>query len=181
MNFIFPLIYSISTFTLLIFLAFYVFGQVRLTQKVEKKINSLQKRLKNKPTSYEDHYKLGQLFLRKKLYNKAIVCFRKSLLYWNPNDKIGLGSLYNTLGFTYFTLKNYKYAIYYYKQAVVLLSDYLLALNNLGFTYEKIQDYEKAYQTYNLILVFNPENKNIKLRLSYIEAKRKLRLGRNQS
>ena len=84
----------------------------------------------------------------KKIYDKAINLFRKALKYWDENDKIGLGSLYNTLGFTYFKLKQYEEAIYYYSQAIKLLPDYTLALTNLGLVYENKQMYKEAYNTY---------------------------------
>ena len=107
-----------------------------MTRKVEKRLSLLEKRLQQNNTSSDNFYKLGQIYLGKKIYDKAIILFRKALKYWDQNDKIGLGSLYNTLGFTYFKLNNMKQAIYYYNQAIKLLPDYTLALTNLGLVYE---------------------------------------------
>lgn len=174
MNLIFPLIYSTIIFIVLLILTIYLFGQIQLTQKVEKRIENLQKQIQVNSINYENNYKLGQIFLRKKLYDQAILYFQQALKGWNSQDKLGLGSLYNTLGFTYFTLKNYFFAIYYYKCAINLLPDYFLALNNLSFTYEKVQNYDKALNFY-LLAKLNKKKKIINSRIFYLNKKRNLK------
>ena len=157
-NLIFPLAYSSILFFSLIAICAYFIGQLKMTQKVEKRLTVLENRLQNSERTSESFYKLGQLYLRKKIYDKAINLFRNSLKTWDKNDKIGLGSLYNTLGFTYFKLKQYDNAIYYYKQATKLLPDYALALTNLGLAYENKQMYKEALSTYNKVLDYDNNN-----------------------
>nr|QWK41779.1 hypothetical protein [Protohalopteris sp.] len=148
MNSLFPLLYSIVLFLILLIISSYVIQQVNNTQKAEKKIMVLQKNIQSNRFSYQDNYKLGQLYLKKKLFSKAILLFREALKTWDFNDKIGLGSLYNTIGFTYFKLKQYDFAIYYYQIAIKILPDYALALKNLAYTYEKVSLYNEAFNFY---------------------------------
>jgi len=172
MNSFFPLIYSITLFFILFLISFYLVKQISNTQNVEKKIINLQDNIKTNKASYESFYKLGQLYLKKKLFYKAILLFRRALKTWNTNDKIGLGSLYNTIGFTYFELKQYDLAIYYYKIAIKIIPDYTLALTNLAYTYEKMNLYVKAYDCYKTTLVWNPQNQLASSRI--LGVKRKL-------
>lgn len=172
---IFPLLYSSILFIGLAIICFYLVGLLKMTQKVEKRISILENRLQNDEQSSDDFYKLGQIYLRKKIYDKAINLFRQALKNWDENDKIGLGSLYNTLGFTYFKLKEYEQAIYYYTQAIKLLPDYTLALTNLGLVYENKQLYREAYQTYLKALVYENQNKIAKTRLPIMKMKSELK------
>nr|YP_011007077.1 hypothetical protein V2492_pgp022 [Phaeostrophion irregulare]WAM64364.1 hypothetical protein [Phaeostrophion irregulare] len=174
MNALFPLVYSLILFLVLCSISVFLIKQVINTQKTEKKIIFLQERININQFSYHDTYKLGQLYLKKKLFNKAILLFRKSLDTWDSNDKIGLGSLYNTLGFTYFNLKQYEFAIYYYQIAIKILPDYTLALKNLAYTYEKLTWYNKADKIYQKSLYLNPIDKVVLSRKQLL--KRKLNL-----
>ena len=142
-----------------------------MTQNVEKHLSILENRLQIDKKSSNDNYKLGQLYLQKKIYTRAITLFRNSLQYWDKNDKIGLGSLYNTLGFTYFKLKQYEPAEYYYIQAINLLPDYTLALTNLGLVYENRQMYKDAFKAYSGVLKYESKNKITLSRISSIKSK----------
>nr|YP_011007559.1 hypothetical protein V2497_pgp101 [Syringoderma abyssicola]WAM64988.1 hypothetical protein [Syringoderma abyssicola] len=175
MNSVFPLIYSILLFFILFFISFYIIKQISNTQNSEKKIIRLQKNIQNKKSSYEDNYKLGQLYLKRNFFSKAILLFRQALETWDHNDKIGIGSLYNTLGFTYFNLKQYDFAIYYYKIAIHVLPDYILALKNLAYTYEKVSLYKDAYDFYQAVLVWDPNNELVLSRMLIVERKLSLK------
>jgi tetratricopeptide (TPR) repeat protein len=175
MNTIFPLLYSSILLISLTLICFYLGGLLKMTQAVEKRISILETRLQTDERSADNFYKLGQIYLRKKIYDKAINLFRQSLKYWDENDKIGLGSLYNTLGFTYFKLKEYDQAIYYYTQAIKLLPDYTLALTNLGLVYENKQMYKEASKAYFDVLRYEDENKIAKTRFPMMQIKAELR------
>nr|YP_011005315.1 hypothetical protein V2475_pgp101 [Chorda asiatica]QWK43059.1 hypothetical protein [Chorda asiatica]WAM62178.1 hypothetical protein [Chorda asiatica] len=172
MNSLFPLIYSTVLFIFLFIISFFILKQISNTQKIEKKIVKLQENVKANNTSYEAFYKLGQLYLKKKLFYKAILLFRQALKIWNPDDKIGLGSLYNTIGFTFFTLKQYSLAKYYYSIAIEILPDYTLALTNLAYTYEKLNLLGEAYNCYKSTLLWDPENKIASSRILVVEKKK---------
>ena len=173
MNSLFPLIYSVALFLFLTAISFYLIRQIWNTQNLEKKIFLLQESIKKNNTNYEDFYKLGQLYLKKKLFSKAILVFRRALKNWDPNDKIGLGSLYNTIGFTYFNLKQYNLAIYYYKIALEILPDYNLALTNLGYTYEKLNLYSESYNCYKKALGWDTKNQLSSLRIGIVKKRLK--------
>lgn len=174
MDSIFPLIYSFILFISLIIICFYVAGQVRMTQKVEKRLTIIENQLQTDPRFSDNFYKLGQIYLQKNFYEKAINLFRQALKNWDINDKIGLGSLYNTLGFTYFKLKQYEYAKYYYLQAIKLLPDYTLALTNLGLIYEIKKMYLEAYNIYKTVLNYEQNNKTALSRIPIVKGKVKL-------
>lgn len=174
MDSVFPLVYSLVLFGSLSLITFYFVGQFQTSLKVENRLSNFEKKLQQNKNCSAYSYKLGQLYLGKKIYNKAIHLFRDSLKNWDQNDKIGLGSLYNTLGFTYFKLNEYDQATYYYSQAIQLLPDYTLALTNLGLVYESQQKYKKAYKTYQLVLLYDDKNKIAFSRLSVVQFKNKL-------
>ena len=67
MNSLFPLVYSIALFVFLFIISFYILKQITNTQKLEKKIFKLQESVKKDNVSYETFYKLGQLYLKKKI------------------------------------------------------------------------------------------------------------------
>nr|YP_009326987.1 hypothetical protein [Pleurocladia lacustris]ANS57575.1 hypothetical protein [Pleurocladia lacustris]ANS57719.1 hypothetical protein [Pleurocladia lacustris] len=158
MNSIFPLFYSIALFLFLFFISFYIVKQIINTQKLEKKIFKLQKLSKKDDLCHEDCYQLGQLYLKKKLFFKAILIFRKALKLWEPNDKIGLGNIYNAIGFTFFNLEQYYYSIYYYKITIQIIPDHTLALINLGYAFEKINSIVPGYNCYKTVLFWDPNN-----------------------
>lgn len=171
MNSLFPLIYSTALFCFLALISFFLLKQIINTQGLEKKMFELQTMIKKNDTSHELYYKLGQLYLKKKLFSKAIFLFRGAIKNWDTNDSIGLGSLYNTIGFTYFTLKEYNLSIYYYKIAIKILPDYTIALINLGYAYEKQNLLLESYNSYDKVLVYN---KNNSLALKRIKVVRRL-------
>ena len=155
MNSKFPLFYSITLLVFLSIISYYILKQIINTQRLEKKIFKLQENIKQVNPFYEDYYQLGQLYLKKKLFRKAIVVFRKALKLWDLNDEIGLGSVYNAIGFTFFSLSEYKYAIYYYEVALKSLPDYTLSRINLGYSYEKINLLNEAQNCYQTALCWD--------------------------
>ena len=171
MNFIFPFLYATILFVSLSIIGSYLVGLLQMTQKVEQRISVYERRLQLNQNPSETSFKLGQLYLRKKLYPQAITLFRKSLTLWNLNDEIGLGSLYNTLGFTYFKLKQYEHAVYYYNHAINLLPDYTLARTNLALVYETNQMYQEACNIYASVLIYEKTNKIVESRLPVVELK----------
>lgn len=174
MRLFFPILYSSILFLSLMSIFLYLLGQVRMTQEVEKRLLTLEIKLETEQRFYDNFYKLGQIYLRKTFYEKAINLFRQALVNWNKNDTIGLGSLYNTLGFSYFKLKQYEYAEYYYLQAIILLPDYTLALTNLGLIYETNRMYKEAYNMYGKTLRYQSENKIASNRINSVQKKSQL-------
>ena len=179
MNSSYALFYSILLFLILILISFYIFQKIINIQLVERKIKSLQQKDKNADLDSENLYKLGQLFLQKKLFNKALLLFHRALLIWDLNDKIGLASLINTIGVTYFQLKKYKFAIYYYEVAIKIIPDYILILKNLAFIYESTKIFPKAKKCYTDCLLLEPNNKFFIERITLINRQLNLTLVDN--
>lgn len=178
MNTFFALFYSIAFFLILFLLALYLIKQIFNTQSLEKKIKLLQNKIKREQGSYEDLYRLGQFYLQKKFYNKAILTLREALKIWNINDKIGIASLSNTIGFTYFKLKKYTFAIYYYKIALKIIPDYLLAIKNLAYVYESIGLLNEAKEEYKKSLSLDPRNEFFTSRSKIVDRQLKFRTSR---
>ena len=70
MNSFFPLVYSSILFLSLIMLCFYLVGLLKMTQTVEKRITILETKLQINDQSSDNFYKLGQIYLRKKIMTK---------------------------------------------------------------------------------------------------------------
>lgn len=158
------LLYLLPIFTVFVCLFLFFSGQIIFTQTIDQKVSSLENLLKEPNPSYEDFFRLGQLYLQKKDYNEAIKQFYLSLRIWNKNDKVGLACLYNTLGVTYFNIKEYKLAVYYYTQAINLFPNYLKVLNNLAFLYEETKQKINARSIYKQIWMLDKTNKTARVK-----------------
>ena len=101
----------------------------------------------------------NQLINNKNNINKAIEEFRACFREWDKNDKLGIASLFNTLGFTYYQLKEYEIAVYYYKIALTVTPDYVTSLTNLAYLYQSQNQIDDLQIVYKQLVRLNPENK----------------------
>ena len=152
-------IYLALVFGILLVSAVFVAYQVQLTQQLENNLDKFRAKKTSETNSYENLFKLGQLYLRKKIYNKAIQEFRACFREWDKDDKLGIASLFNTLGFTYYQLKEYEIAVYYYKMALNITPDYVTSLTNLAYLYQSQNQIEDLEIVYGQLAGFDPENK----------------------
>jgi tetratricopeptide (TPR) repeat protein len=153
-----PLTYLLILLTILSSLAFFLLQEILKKRSLENNLYDLQKKVRENKADGLDHYLLGTLYLSKKLFDQAIIQFRYALKSWDNNDKPGLASLYNTIGFTYFESDQYDLAIYYYKEAIKNVEDYTTAWNNLGYVYEKRKMFSEALKSYKSVLIYDNEN-----------------------
>ena len=150
-------------FIILLIITIFLIVQIQLKQNLEKNLTGFQSQINKK--SYESQFKLGQIYLRKKIYNKAIAEFRECFSIWDKNDRLGLASLLNTLGFTYFNLKQYEIAKYYYKIALSLTPDYFISLTNLAYLYQsqgQIDELDDVYKKLKKLDSNNPKTLEIR-------------------
>ena len=126
-------IYLSAIFGLLLMFSLFLIIQIKFRNDLEIELNNLQYQ---NNYNYEIKFKIGQIYLRKKIYNKAIKEFRYCFNEWDKNDRLGLSSLLNTLGFMYVQLKDYNKAIYYYKTSLILTPDYITTRLNLTYIYK---------------------------------------------
>jgi len=143
------LVYLSILIVILWTIAVLVVRQVINSRKLESVISDLQPKLQKEKGAPTEYYELGSVYLRKKLYAKAIGEFNKAIKEGGDN----LPEVYNALGYAYFAQEQYDLSIRHYKEAIALQPSYVTALNNLGHAYEKktlipqaIEMYEQAYK-----------------------------------
>lgn len=156
--------YLLLVFIILLILTIFLALQIKLKQNLENKFSSLTQEVKETDQTYQRQFKLGQIYLRKKIYNKAIEEFRSCFNNWDNNDRLGLASLLNTLGFTYYQLKEYDVSIYYYRKALDITPDYLTSLTNLAYLYKdqgQLNNLDRIYQRLNHLAPNNKKTKEL--------------------
>jgi tetratricopeptide (TPR) repeat protein len=149
--------------------------QIIRKKEIETELSQLQKKNRSGIATPEEQYSLGVILLSKKLFDQAILQFSSALKNWDKLDTEGLATLYNTIGFTYFESGQYDVSIYYYKEAINLNPNYVIALNNLAYSYEKKKMLQEAVQTYSKVLTFDEENKTANEKLLSLQKRSKIR------
>jgi tetratricopeptide (TPR) repeat protein len=168
---------------LLSFAGWFVFRQVFRTRKNELKISQLEAKFKKEAGTIEEHYELGSIYLRKKLYVQAVTHLKQALKMAeteingeanadadaeeenliNPVAE-PLAPLYNALGYAYFGQEQFDMAIRNYKEALKCKTNYLVAMNNLAHAYERKKLMKQALETYDEVLSQDPKNDTAKRR-----------------
>jgi len=152
--------YLTTLVTILGVLGWLVFRQVYKSRQLELVITDLQPKLQKEKGQPDEYYRLGSVYLSKKLYIKAISEFEKAL-------KAGGGDMaevHNAIGFAYFSQQQYDLAIRKYKEAIALQPEYIFAINNLGHVYEKKKLIPQALSAYQQVLEIAPDNETAKRR-----------------
>nr|YP_003002277.1 conserved hypothetical plastid protein Ycf37 [Aureoumbra lagunensis]ACS36989.1 conserved hypothetical plastid protein Ycf37 [Aureoumbra lagunensis] len=176
MELILAKLYLILVFSVLVLITIFLAFQINLKQNLEKKLTTLKQQTNQNADAYESQFKLGQIYLRKKLYSKAIKEFRECFTKWDKNDRLGLASLLNTLGFTYYQLKEFNIAAYYYKTALTLAPDYFTSLSNLAYLYQQQGQLQELNNIYQQMFKLAPDNKKTQELREYLE-KRLIKSG----
>jgi tetratricopeptide (TPR) repeat protein len=175
MNNLLPTIYLLILFVSLCTLLAFLCIQIIRKKEIETELSQLQKKNRSGIATPEEQYSLGVILLSKKLFDQAILQFSSALKNWDKLDTEGLATLYNTIGFTYFESGQYDVSIYYYKEAINLNPNYVIALNNLAYSYEKKKMLQEAVQTYSKVLTFDEENKTANEKLLSLQKRSKIR------
>lgn len=142
-------------------LGWLVFRQIIKNRQQEKVLGELQPKLEKTKGAPAEHYELGSVYLRKKLYAKAIGEFQKAL---KDNDSPS-PEIYNALGYTYFSQEQYDLAIKNYRQALEIAPNYLVAVHNLAHAYEKKKLIPQSIELYEQALQLNPKDEIAERRL----------------
>jgi len=135
-------------------LGWLIVQQIRKNRSMEMVISSLQPKLQTEKGDPLEHYQLGSVYLRKKLYPKALSEFQRALKAGGE----GMAEIYNAIGFAYFAQKQFDLAIKNYKESLSLQPQYLAAWNNLGNVYESKKLVTQALEAYEQALVIDPKN-----------------------
>lgn len=140
--------------------AWLVVRQILKGRSLEAVISELQPKLQKEKGDPQEYYDLGSVYLRKKLYAKAISEFQKAIKEGGEN----IPEIYNAMGYAYFVQKQYDMAIKHYKEALELNPEYIFALNNLGHSYEQKNLVPQALEAYEKVLAIAPNNETAKRR-----------------
>ncbi len=139
-----------------------VLRQIQKNRALEGTISRLQPKLQKEKGSATEYYELGSVYLRKKLYARAIAEFQKAL----KSGGEAMPELFNAMGYAYFCQQQFDLAIKQYKEALELQPQYVVALNNLGHAYEKKKLIPQALETYEQVLAIDPQNDTAKRRVN---------------
>jgi tetratricopeptide (TPR) repeat protein len=162
----FPLLYLSALGSLLAVVGWLVLREIRRNRRQESVIQRLQPLLGKGKGSPRDHYELGSVYLEKKLYDQAIVQFKKGLAAAGDEP---VPPIANALGFAYFSQQQFDLAIRFYKEALKGDPDYVIAWNNLGHAYEKKGLVQPAIAAYEETLNRDPENAIARRRLTSLQ------------
>ena len=151
-------------------MAGFIVRQVLRTRRMEATIKRLQPKLNNTTGTTQEYFELGSIYLTKKLPGQAIGQLQKAIKVATAEQEnqpdaepdVNIAPVYNALGYAYFAQEQYDLAIRNYKEALTLKSDYITALNNLGHAYERKKLDRQALDTYEQVLVKDPNNKTAK-------------------
>lgn len=169
------LIYLSTLLGFLVVGAYLVVRQVLIRRELEEAAKVLGDRVRNQEASAEDYFELGVILLRKKLFTQATTNLEKALKSWEGEPE-ELAQVHNALGYSYFNLEKTEAAIREYRKAVELQPGYVTAWNNLGDVLERQRKYQEAYDAYQEVLAFAPDNKVARTRSDFC----KTRIDRSQ-
>ena len=151
--------YLIILFALLIIISVFVFRQFLKTRREEITLVNFEQKGIDYFESAPELYEFGSIQIKKRLYPQATKTFLKAIEYAQDETQEGKAIIENALGFSYSAQKDYKKAIKYYKSALKLLPEYIVALNNLASAQQSLLEFNEAYSIYQQVLKIDPKNK----------------------
>lgn len=119
------------------------------------------------PLSMRAYNNLGIIYIKEGNYDEAKKMYCKAIEI-DPNSARG----YNNLGNIYFEIGEYDKALECYKQASILEPDYEKPLYHAGLVHMKLGNAAKAESLWQKVLTINPNNKQAKATLKYIQQSR---------
>lgn len=110
------------------------------------------------------YYKIGRLYLKKDLYDEAIMNFEQAVKL-NPD----FYEVYNDLGIAYGKKGLIDKAINEFQVSLKINPDYAVAHYNMGITFEGIGFYKKALSEYQIALELDPADEKTKSRINILQ------------
>jgi type IV pilus biogenesis/stability protein PilW len=120
-------------------------------QMTDLAISHFKKAIELKPDYSQAMNNLGTAYLDKEDWDNAITCFKdvvNDVLYLTPQYPIA------NLGWAYYKKKDYNAAEKYYRQALKVQPNLIVALNGLGQTYIETGKYAEAVDTFEKALQY---------------------------
>lgn len=156
-------IYLAAFLLLLSVTAFFILKQILKSNKIERTLTRLERKLRTERGSVQEYYELGSIYLEKKMFSQANIVLKKALKAEDV-DSISLAPVYNALGYAYFGQDQYDMAIRQYKEAIKIEPEYVMAMNNLGHAYEQKKLSTQALEIYDRAIKIEPNNETAKRR-----------------
>lgn len=113
-----------------------------------------KKALELKPDYLQAKNNLGATYIKQKKWEPAIKCFQEvsdNILCSDPETSL------TNLGWVYFHQERYKQAKSYFKKALDIKPDFLVALHGVASIYIKMGHYSQALRFLHYNLIQNPE------------------------
>lgn len=149
-----PSIYCIILLILLFPLFIIITLQLIQIVNLENQFNRLNQKNFTGNLSIDDAFILAKIYIKKKLWLSSIKILESKCL----EDLDSKSKYFNVVGFSYYNMKQYDLAKSYYLKALSLKKDYLIALQNLAKIYELTNEVSLALETYNSVLLYDPDN-----------------------
>lgn len=158
-----PVFYlSILTLFLLI-LNWLIFKQIETILALESQFKYFFEKSQNGILELEEHLAFAKVCVAKKSFSQAIIesqlALKKNLEFNMLDNNTVIANLYNTLGFIYSEAGQVQLAKTFYKQALQIDPNYVVALNNLAKIYEELKDFKQAESLYDTVLTLQVNNK----------------------
>ena len=147
MNLFFPIFYIILILTFLSIILRLVLLQIFSIQTLQKQLINLKFKIELNQASLDTYLELGKIFLKKQLYPNAIEIYKKCLIKWDKNDKVGLAHLYTAISFAYSKVTLFDFAQIYLEQAIFNAPNFITALDNLAYIYKQRRLFKKYIET----------------------------------
>ena len=148
---------------------FVVLRQVLERRELEVAARELGEAVRGGEATAEEHFELGAVLLRKKMFTPAIDNLQKALELWESEDDEERAQAHNALGFALFQQKKHQQAAEQYACAIELDPSYTTAWKNLGNVYEAQNQLRKALGAYKKVLEAAPEDRVARERVPYLE------------
>jgi type IV pilus assembly protein PilF len=119
----------------------------------DKAIFHFKKALEIKPGYSQAKNNLGAAYLDKEDWDAAIACFKElaeDLLYTTPHFPLA------NLGWAYYNKKDFQQAEMYYRKAIAVQPNFIVALNGLGQTCLAMGKYAEAIDSFEKAVQFGP-------------------------
>lgn len=136
-------------------LIFYSLRTIKRNTDWKDELTLWSKTAETFPQSAKAHAGLGDAYLRKGLYDHAIIKYKKAIILGDTFIEV-----YNNLGLAFIQKGDYESAIASFREAMELDSTYADAHYNLALAYLRQGMYGKAASEFKKVMEINPANIN---------------------
>ena len=134
-----------------------LYKKIKKSQDHNTMIQNYKKILELNPMNFDKYLnELGEIYEKQNMFYEAVECYIK-VLKTAKLDIPSIGVLTNKIGTCYFSFKQYKLAIHYFKK-VLLIKEIPDVYSNIGICCIKLKDYKEA--EVNLLKSYNLKSNN---------------------